>query len=113
MDCNFIGSNCKFCEIDCKEKAPVTLQSEQGANQINQLHNTTINHDLQTKQCVLCNNPVTTRSGISTHYCKGHNETVSEWMTEAYDRIQETTIKSGFEILEAMILWIEKKEIKR
>lgn len=109
MECNFIGSNCKFCEIDCKEKAPATLQSEQGANQINQLHNTTTNHDLQTKQCALCDNPVTTPA----HYCKGHEETVSEWMTEAFDRIQETTIKSGFEVLEAMSKWIEEKEIKR
>lgn len=36
MNCNYEGTNCKFCEIDCN--APVT---EQGASKINQLHNTT------------------------------------------------------------------------
>jgi hypothetical protein len=36
MNCNYEGSNCKFCEIDCN--APVT---EQGASKINQLHNNT------------------------------------------------------------------------
>jgi hypothetical protein len=38
MNCNYEGTNCKFCEIDCNEKAPVT---EQGASKINQLHNNT------------------------------------------------------------------------
>lgn len=38
MNCNYEGTNCKFCGIDCNEKAPVT---EQGASEINQLHNNT------------------------------------------------------------------------
>jgi len=36
MNCNYEGTNCKFCDIDCN--APVT---EQGANKNNHLHNNT------------------------------------------------------------------------
>lgn len=39
MNCNYEGTNCKFCEIDCN--ATEGLEPETIANKNNQLHNNT------------------------------------------------------------------------
>lgn len=41
MECNYKGTNCKSCTLECEEKAPEVLADNQGAEQNNQLHLTT------------------------------------------------------------------------
>ncbi len=53
MECKFIGSNCKSCDIDCTEKAPVTVESEQGAEINTHLHNTTKTKENQIPKYIL------------------------------------------------------------
>ncbi len=41
MNCNYQGTNCKSCDIDCKEETPEGTAIPTGANETNQLHDTT------------------------------------------------------------------------
>lgn len=41
MNCNYKGTNCRECTLECEEKAPAVLPDETSANEINQLHNNT------------------------------------------------------------------------
>ena len=53
MECKFEGTNCKSCDIDCTEKAPATVESEQGAEINTHLHNTTKTNPNQIPKYIL------------------------------------------------------------